>query len=249
MAWVQGSCKGKDVWLEVDAGGALVVQGGRVPTRYSDKPGATVYKAGKANVVVTGAVPVELEAGVSADAAPKKKSRGSGFGKAGTRSAAQSAAAAQAADQLLASFPPEAVICFTDGACKGNPGPAGAGAVVRLPDGRVLERSLALGQGTNNTGELSAIGLAMDILDDAEVPLDALVHVLTDSKYSDGVLVRGWKAKANRELITEVKAKLARRRPRVHWIAGHVGIADNERADALANVGVDASRSGRRGVV
>jgi len=220
-----------------------------VPIRYSDKPGAKVYRAGKGNVEVTGAAPVELEAGVSADAAQKKRSKGSGFGKAGTRSAAQAAAAAQAADQLLASFPPDAVVCFTDGACKGNPGPAGAGAVVRLPDGRVLERSLALGQGTNNVGELAAIGLAMDVLDDAEVPVDVQVHVLTDSKYSNGVLVLGWKAKANRELIAEVKAKLARRRPKVHWIAGHVGIADNERADALANAGVDGSRSGRRGVV
>ena len=133
---------------------------------------------------------------------------------------------------------------FTDGACRGNPGPAGAGAVVKLPDGQVLEHSLALGQATNNVGELTAIGMAMDLLDEAGFPADQQVEVLTDSQYSNGVLVLGWKAKANKELIARVKAKLAKRKVRVHWIAGHVGIPENERADELANEGVRESALG-----
>jgi ribonuclease HI len=252
MPWVKGQCKGKDVWLEVSASGELVVQGGRVPIRYSDKPGAKVYRAGMSNLTRGDEPARELEAGVSADSVKKKKPssrKGSGFGSAGTRSKAQATAAAEAAGALIASFPDDAIVCFTDGACKGNPGPAGAGALVRLPDGQVLERAVALGRGTNNVGELTAIGVAMDLLDEADVPVDAEVHVLTDSKYSNGVLVLGWKAKANRELIAGVKAKLAVRKPQVHWIAGHVGIADNERADALANRGVDGSRAGKTGVV
>ena len=69
------------------------------------------------------------------------------------------------------------------------------------------------------------------------------VALFTDSQYALGVLTKGWKAKANQELIAEVKAAL---RPwkqlTVEWVAGHVGVADNERADALARRGVEESR-------
>ena len=150
--------------------------------------------------------------------------------------------AAEAAADLVRSFSADAAICFTDGACKGNPGPCGAGAVVRLPDGRRLEAHLALGLGTNNVGELTAIGLAVDLLNEVGFDQTGPVEILTDSKYSNGVLTLGWKAKANKELIASVKTKLSKRRVRIHWIAGHVGIDDNERADALANQGVDESR-------
>ncbi len=252
MPWVEGTCKGKDVWLEVSASGELVVQGGRVPVRYSDKPGARVYRAGLGNVTRGDGPPRDLDAGVSADAAkkkPKKGSRGSGFGKAGTRTKAQAKLAADAAKSLIASLPDDAVVAFTDGACTGNPGPAGAGAHVRLPGGDIVERAVALGHATNNVGELTAIGVALDLCDEAGIGADVAVHVLTDSQYSNGVLVLGWKAKANKELIADVKAKIARRDVTVHWIAGHTGVAGNERADALARDGVDGSKRGRTGVV
>jgi ribonuclease HI len=90
-------------------------------------------------------------------------------------------------------------------------------------------------------GELSAIGLACELLDRVGFDKEAPVEILTDSKYSHGVLALGWKAKANKDLIDGVKAQLAQRKHRIHWIAGHVGIDDNERADALANLGVDES--------
>ena len=69
MGWKRGTCKGKDVWIEVDAGGQPLVQGGRVPVRYSDKAGSKTYRAGVRNVELTGAEVLELPDGVSAVAA------------------------------------------------------------------------------------------------------------------------------------------------------------------------------------
>lgn len=246
MPWIEATFKDGKVWVEVGPDGRLVEEAGRVPIRYSPKEGATIYRAGAARVsAAAGAKPVELPAGVSADSAeskPKSSSgRGSGFGSAGTRTQAQADSARSAAATLVAGFSAEAAICFTDGACKGNPGPAGSGAVVKLPDGRVLERSLALGVATNNVGELTAIKLALDLLDEAGFPTTAPAELLTDSQYATGVLSKNWKAKANQALITALKARLKTRRTRLHWIAGHVGIPENERADVLANAGVAES--------
>jgi ribonuclease HI len=169
-------------------------------------------------------------------------SRATGFGKAGTRTAAQATAAKAEASARVAAAS-LAIRCFTDGACTGNPGPCGAGLVVKFPDGRVIEKHRALGVGTNNIGELSAIGMALEALDEAGVSAESEVVVFSDSQYARGVLTQGWKAKANVELITKLRAHL-RTRPgvRLEWVAGHVGLAENERADALAGRGVDESR-------
>ena len=248
MPWKEALFKGKKVWVEVSDAGAPVAVGGRTPMRYSDKEGATIYGAGVANVAIGAGEARELPAGKSADDSGKGASgggrasgRGSGFGKAGTRTATQAAAANAAAKDLVQTFRSDAAVCFTDGACKGNPGPAGAGAVVRLPDGTLLERAQACGIATNNVGELTAIDVALDLLDEAGFHPGAPVEILTDSKYSHGVLALGWKAKANQNLIAGIKDRLEKRKVRLHWIAGHVGIPENERADALANEGVAVS--------
>lgn len=245
MSWVEADFKGTKVWAQVDEAGRPVVDGGRRPIRYSDAPGAKIYRAAAATVQDLGGAPRTLEAGVSADA-PKPAAgsgRGSGFGSAGTRTAAQSAAAASDAKSRLAALPPGTVLAFTDGACTGNPGPAGAGAVVRLPDGRCFERFAACGYATNNVGELTAVGLALDLLAENGVDPGSRVALFTDSQYALGVLTKGWKAKANQELIAELRAALRPWRAlSIEWVAGHVGVADNERADVLARKGVDASR-------
>lgn len=246
MPWRRASFKGKKVWVEVDAAGEAVASGGRIAMRYSDKPGATVYRAGVGRIDGLEGALVELEDGVDADARPTgsaPSSRGSGFGSAGSRTKAQAAAAAEAADALLSALPPDSAVAFTDGGCKGNPGPAGSGVSLRLPDGRRAEAAVALGQGTNNVAELTAVAAALDLLDEASIAADAPVALLTDSQYVHGVLAKGWKAKANRELILPLRARL-QARPGVvlHWVAGHVGVAGNERADALAGEGI-AGRS------
>jgi ribonuclease HI len=212
--------------------------------RYSKREGAKIYRAGAARLGSLSGSAVDLPEGVSSDAGTAKKSKGSarrasGFGKAGTRTAKQAALAAAAASDLLASLPPETIVVFTDGACRGNPGPAGSGVSMRLPDGRTGQHARALGRGTNNVAELTAVGAALAMLDEANVAPETPVALLTDSKYANGVLCLGWKAKANRDLILSVREALASRPAvTVHWIAGHVGVDGNEEADRLANDGV-----------
>ncbi len=216
--------------------------------RYSKSEGAKIYRAGASGLKVDHSqAPVTLPAGASADEAKKsgggKWSKGkkpsSGFGSAGTRTKQQAAMAASAFRELLASLPETTIKAFTDGGCKRNPGPAGSGAVVELPDGRVGEASSSLGTGTNNIAELAAVGLALDLLEDAGVANDTAVALFSDSSYTNGVLVRGWKAKKNTELILGLRERLKSwPNLKIHWVAGHVGIAGNERADRLADAGI-----------
>jgi len=246
MPWVSVQFKGKEVWAEVDDAGHAIVAGGMRKVRYSQAAGAKVYTASAANIQATGAAPISLPDAAEADAPAKpgtSASRGSGFGKAGTRTAAQSLAAAGDAKTRINALSPEVVRAFTDGACSGNPGPAGSGCVVKLPDGRVIERHRALGEGTNNIAELVAIGMALEVLRDEGLDRQTPVAVFSDSSYCRGVLSQGWKAKANGVLIRKLKEAMAEwPHAELHWVAGHVGIAENERADALARKGVYESR-------
>ncbi|MEM6929714.1 MAG: ribonuclease H [Myxococcota bacterium] len=250
--WRKARFKDQTVYGRVDAAGAPVVEGGKIAIRYQKSSGARVYATRPERLAWLDDAPVELDDGVSADVAPargKKKgaARGHGFGKAGTRSKGQAAAAKQHAATLLESLSDTTIVVFTDGACRRNPGPAGSGAVLRWPDGTVVEASQSLGEATNNVAELTAVSLALDMLDDEGVAPDVPVAVLSDSDYTNGVLVRGWKAKANRELIEGLRVRLAAR-PGValHWVAGHVGTDGNERADALANEGVEGITATRK---
>ena len=115
---------------------------------------------------------------------------------------------------------------------------------MKLPDGATHERFAALGVATNNVGELSAIGLALDLLDEAGFPPTDRAEICTDSKYTYGLLELGWKAKSNTDLVARLRRRLTGRKVRLHWVAGHVGIPENERADALANEGVNESLRG-----
>lgn len=256
MKWTRAVFRGQQVWAESDMAGTPHIDGGRRAIRYSDAAGATIYRAtardvrdagGAALVLPDGVAATPKPAGASTSSATRSSGRGSGFGSANTRSSAQADAAATDARTRIAALPAGTVLAFTDGACTGNPGPAGSGAVVKLADGRTVEASRALGSATNNIGELTAIAMALDLLDQHDVTLAAPVAIFTDSQYAIGVLAKGWKAKANVELIADIKARLkSRRATQLHWVAGHVGVAENERADELAREGVEESRRSRR---
>lgn len=127
---------------------------------------------------------------------------------------------------------------YADGACSGNPGPAGLGVVI-LDGAARTEISEYLGAGTNNIAELTAIDRALGSLPDAARA--TVIH--TDSSYAIGVLSKGWKAKANTDLVGRLRARLAERpATRLVYVPGHSGVPLNERADELAR---EAVRTGR----
>ena len=131
---------------------------------------------------------------------------------------------------------------FTDGACSGNPGPGGWGAVVRYPDGREDDLSGFEPATTNNRMELTAVLEAL-----SRVPNDAQATIVTDSEYVlkgatqwlDSWKRKGWKTSTksdvlNRDLWECLDAERERLRLSWQWVRGHNGHAENERADKLA---------------
>lgn len=130
-------------------------------------------------------------------------------------------------------------IAYTDGACTGNPGPAGSGLVLMDHGGTLVRESYRyLGSATNNIAELTAIEMVYEHLPDG-----AGVIVHTDSKYAIGVLTQSWKAKANVELIARIKATISARPTLMKYVPGHSGIPLNERADELAREAIATRRS------
>src|SRR5262244_3864459 len=97
------------------------------------------------------------------------------------------------------------ILAYTDGACSGNPGPMGIGIVLKSGSHR-KEISEYLGpRGTNNIAELTAIQRALESVKDRRRP----IVVYSDSAYAIGVLSKGWKAKANQELIARIRTIVA----------------------------------------
>ena len=130
--------------------------------------------------------------------------------------------------------PDGTVVAYTDGACTGNPGPAGWGAILRFGT-HVRELSGYLGRATNNIAELWAIKATLEAVTDRSMP----VRIYTDSAYSLGILTRNWKPKANQELVAEIRSLIAEfDRVEVLKVAGHAGIPDNEKADELARLAI-----------
>jgi len=130
---------------------------------------------------------------------------------------------------------------FTDGACSGNPGPGGWGAVLRY---KGAEKELSGGDPstTNNRMEMMAAIAALEAL-----TRPSRVRLTTDSTYlRDGITrwIHAWKAKGwktadrkpvkNIQLWQRLEAALERHEVEWHWVRGHTGHPENERADALA---------------
>ena len=131
------------------------------------------------------------------------------------------------------------IVAYTDGACSGNPGPAGIGVVLVCGDHR-REISEFIGAGTSNIAELMAIVHALEAIKDRA--REVVLH--TDSSYAIGVLSKGWKAKANVELIAKTRVLVGGfANLKFQWVPGHAGVAENERCDELARAAVKRGAS------
>ena len=135
---------------------------------------------------------------------------------------------------------------YTDGACRGNPGPGGWGAILRYGD-REKELKGAEADTTNNRMELTAAIRALEALrQPCEVDLytDSQYLRLGISQWMHGWKKNGWKTSGrkpvkNQDLWQELDVAAARHEVRWHWVKGHSGHPENERADALANEAID----------
>ena len=148
------------------------------------------------------------------------------------------------------------VVIHTDGACSGNPGPGGWGAILAFGSRR---KELKGGEPhtTNNRMELMAAISALEAL-----KRPCLVDLYTDSQYlRQGIMswIRRWKRNGwrtaektpvkNAELWQRLDAAIAPHRVQWHWVQGHAGHRMNERADQLAREGIAAVRSGAVGAL
>jgi ribonuclease HI len=139
----------------------------------------------------------------------------------------------------------QVVEIFTDGSCRGNPGPGGWGAILRFGN---TEKELFGGEAatTNNKMELTAVIRALEALRQP-----SKVRVYTDSQYVQKGInqwIHGWKRNGwktagkqqvkNQELWVELDELRKKHDIEWHWVKGHAGHPENERADQLANKGI-----------
>ena len=135
---------------------------------------------------------------------------------------------------------------YTDGACRGNPGPGGWGALI-LKDNEEIKLNGGQNDTTNNQMELTAVIKALNFFSESME-----IEIFTDSKYvMDGITeyikkwkVNGWKTASkkpvkNSDLWKQLDDLSAQHSIRWNWVKGHSGHRENDIADKLANLGID----------
>jgi len=228
MTWSRMSFKGQVVWVRADEGGRPVLDAeGRAEMKYreSDPRSYRPLPQNLGSASGSTAPAPGKDASVRADKSParttSRKPREENHSPSGSG---------------------ETVHVWTDGACSGNPGPMGIGVVV-LVGNRRKELGEYLGKGTNNIAELTAIRRGLEIAEELLPGQDFAVRVYTDSSYAIGLLSQGWKAKANQELVADIREFL-RGFPNLRMVKveGHAGVPENERCDVLARQAVAQNR-------
>ena len=154
------------------------------------------------------------------------------------------------------SDPHQRVTIYTDGACSGNPGPGGWGAILSFGD---TTKELFGGEAHTTNNRMELMG-AISALEALKRPCSVDLH--TDSQYlRNGIMswIHGWKKNGwrtadkkpvkNVDLWKRLDEALGNHHIRWHWVKGHAGHAQNERADELAREGIVAARAGANGAM
>jgi len=229
MSWSRMSFKGQPVWVRVGPDQRPILDSeGRAEMKFrQDDPKS--YRPARSNLA-----PLSEEAGPPAAPAQPRAARPprpeSAPGPRRTHSAS-----------MTDDHTPDTIHVWTDGACSGNPGPMGIG-VVMVADRQRAEHGEYLGLGTNNIAELTAIQRGLELAAQVSPDRSRPVRIYSDSSYALGLLGKGWKAKANQELVASLREQLATF-PHVKLVkvSGHAGVDNNERCDQLARQAI-ASR-------
>ena len=223
MPWVRAQLHGQVVYARAKPDGKLHVQGGRVEVCYSLNA-SRLYQARATNVVK------DENAALLADDACVAKADSTARLKKATNlvaAARRIGVDAQGPQKLDHRLRRRSVL--------GQSWPFGSRRGDHRRHGAGPRSASTWGKATNNIAELAAIERVLDVVPDIGRPL----VVYTDSAYAIGVLSKGWKAKANLEMIDRIRERLAKRpATRLVHVRGHAGIELNERADELAREAV-----------
>lgn len=236
MPWARKRFKNGKIWVEVDATDQMLVHQGKVNGRYkADDPRTYTFSADKIRDL-DGQIPASVDANAPPEAA-QPPADVSGGGSAALVDMGPLIVSPYNNDSPVGDLEPAAldhIEVYTDGACRGNPGAAGLGVVLRFgPHFREMRQFL--GTTTNNVAELMAIKVGLEQIKKPQMP----VRIYTDSRYALGVLTGDYKARANRALVREIQAVLEGFPDvRFEWVKGHAGTPLNERVDALANLAI-----------
>jgi ribonuclease HI len=212
-SWKRMSFKGNKVWAEMNADGTLKVENGTVRVKYNLNQDYE-YKARIENLFPEDqAIPAGKKISSRTDVLSKTPQNG-----------------ILTPETVMDDLPDHCIKIYTDGASSGNPGPAGIGIVLIYGD-KKKDISSFIGRATNNTAELMAIKVGLEELKRFDLP----VRVFSDSSYAVGLLSKGWKAKANQELVFEIRSLMTKFSDLAFIkVKGHSGIKENEVADFLA---------------
>jgi ribonuclease HI len=222
--WQRMQFKGNKVWIATNEDQQPIQENGKVLVKYQLNQPHEYW------VLPSKVSPLEADGSTAPPPGPRVEKRKAAKGKNLMRSVPETTVSDDACAR--------SICIYTDGACSGNPGPAGIGAVLRYK-GKSKEISRYIGMATNNIAELEAIRVALEEVKNRALP----VILFTDSSYAMGLLTKDWKARENQVLVQRLRELAATFRQLTFVkVKGHAGHPDNERADRLAVQSLNGKR-------